>query len=312
MKAAVGGHTALYGLVTGPFTLASHLRGTEIFLDTVDNEDFVRSLMAYTTQVCKRMVDFYVDAGMDVVAVVDPVVSQVSPRHFKRFLADSFTEIFDYIRARRVFSAFFVCGDATKNIEVMCHTGPDCIAVYENIDMATAKVITDQHNITLSGNIPLTSVMLFGTQQDNMMYVLKLMDTLNHKNLMISPGCDMPYDTPVENSVGIMQTVREPDVARKLLANYHASELDIQIDLPDYANLHKPLIEVFTLDSDTCAACAYMFAAGKRVADELADKVDFVEYKITVLENIAHQENGREKPAVDLCQRRIEILFDHT
>jgi uroporphyrinogen decarboxylase len=113
------------------------------------------------------------------------------------------------------------------------------------------------------------------------------MDTLNHKNLMISPGCDMPYDTPVENSVGIMQTVREPDVARKLLANYHASELDIQIDLPDYANLHKPLIEVFTLDSDTCAACAYMFAAGKRVADELADKVDFVEYKITVLENIA-------------------------
>lgn len=287
MKAAVGGHTALYGLVTGPFTLASHLRGTEIFLDTVDNEDFVRSLMAYTTQVCKRMVDFYVDAGMDVVAVVDPVVSQVSPRHFKRFLADSFTEIFDYIRARRVFSAFFVCGDATKNIEVMCHTGPDCIAVDENIDMATAKVITDQHNITLSGNIPLTSVMLFGTQQDNMMYVLKLMDTLNHKNLMISPGCDMPYDTPVENSVGIMQTVREPDVARKLLANYHASELDIQIDLPDYANLHKPLIEVFTLDSDTCAACAYMFAAGKRVADELADKVDFVEYKITVLENIA-------------------------
>ena len=47
----------------------------------------------------------------------------------------------------------FVCGDATKNIEVMCHTNPDCIAVDENIDMTTAKLITDQHNITLSGNI---------------------------------------------------------------------------------------------------------------------------------------------------------------
>jgi len=287
VKSAVGGHTALYGLVTGPFTLASHLRGTDIFLDSIDNEDFVHALMVYTTRVCKRMVDLYVEAGMDVIAVVDPVVSQVSPRHFKRFLSDPFADIFGHIRARQVFSAFFVCGDATKNIEVMCHTNPDCIAVDENINMTTAKAITDQHNITLSGNIPLTSVMLFGTQQDNMMYVLQLMDSLTHRNLMISPGCDMPYDTPVENSVGIMQAVREPEVARELLANYHTPELDIQVDLPDYANLSKPLIEVFTLDSDTCAACAYMYAAGKRVADELDGEVDFVEYRITVLENIA-------------------------
>lgn len=287
MKAAVGEYTALYGLVTGPFTLASHLRGTDIFIDSVDNEDFLLELMAYSTRVCKRIIDLYLDAGMDVIALVDPLVSQVSSRHFKRFLAESFTELFAYIRAKGAFSAFFVCGDATKNIEVMCHTNPDCIAVDENIDMTTAKVITDQHNIILSGNIPLTSRMLFGTQQDNMQYVLNLIDSLPHKNLMISPGCDMPYDTPVENIVGVMQTVREPDVARKLLENYHAVEMDIQVDLPDYAHLEKPLIEVFTLDSDTCAACAYMYQAGKRVADELAGKVDFTEYRITVLENIA-------------------------
>ncbi len=33
MKEKVGDTTALYGLICGPFTLASHLRGTEIFLD---------------------------------------------------------------------------------------------------------------------------------------------------------------------------------------------------------------------------------------------------------------------------------------
>src|SRR5512143_2786541 len=36
MKRAVGQRTALYGLVCGPFTLASHLRGTEIFMDLFD------------------------------------------------------------------------------------------------------------------------------------------------------------------------------------------------------------------------------------------------------------------------------------
>ncbi len=51
MKIAVGDHTALYGLVTGPFTLASHLRGTDIFLDTVDDPDFLRDLVFYCTEV---------------------------------------------------------------------------------------------------------------------------------------------------------------------------------------------------------------------------------------------------------------------
>lgn len=33
VKKEIGDTTALYGLITGPFTLASHLRGTDIFLD---------------------------------------------------------------------------------------------------------------------------------------------------------------------------------------------------------------------------------------------------------------------------------------
>ena len=94
MKAAVGEKTALYGLVTGPFTLASHLRGTDIFLDTVDDPDFLHELVAYATEVAKRMADIYLDAGMDVIAVVDPVTSQISPRTFKSFLQDPFTDLF--------------------------------------------------------------------------------------------------------------------------------------------------------------------------------------------------------------------------
>jgi hypothetical protein len=67
-----------------------------------------------------------------------------------------------------------VCGDATRNIEPMCQTRPDCISIDENVDMAAAKAITDQHNITIGGNIPLTTVMLLGTQQDNMKFTVAL------------------------------------------------------------------------------------------------------------------------------------------
>ncbi len=289
MKSTVGEHTALYGLVTGPFTLASHLRGTDIFLDTIDDPDFLKRLMAYTSRFIQGLADLYILAGMDVIAVVDPVTSQVSPRTFTTFLAEPFTQVFDFIRERNVFSSFFVCGDATKNIEVMCQTQPDCIAIDENIDMVAIKPITDRHNIVLEGNIPLTTRMLLGNQQDNTKYIIDLLDNLpNQHKLIISPGCDMPYDTPVENVIAVMQAIRDPESARLILANYQAEEIDLDsVDLPDYTKQELPLMEIFTLDSASCAACSYMLAAAERAAQAMSDKVVMVEYKITQPENIA-------------------------
>jgi uroporphyrinogen decarboxylase len=289
MKTAVGEHTALYGLVTGPFTLASHLRGTDIFLDTMDDPDYLQRLMTYTGQVAQRMAALYLETGMDVIALVDPVTSQVSPRTFSAFLAKPFSEVFNFIRVKGAFSSFFVCGDATKNIELMCHTKPDCIAVDENIDMAAVKPITDRYNIVLEGNIPLTTHMLLGNQQDNMKFIIDLLDELpTHNNLIISPGCDMPYDTPVENVIAAVEAIRDPESTRKILANYQAAEIDLDsVDLPDYNERKLPLMEVFTLDSATCAACSYMLDAAVRAAQVLNNEVEMVEYKITKPENIA-------------------------
>lgn len=288
MKEAVGETTALYGLICGPFTLASHLRGNDIFMDMYDDEDYVAELLNYCMEVGKAVADLYIDAGMDVIAVVDPLVSQISSDHFEEFLHKPYTALFDHFRERGTFSSFFVCGDATRNIEVMCKTGPDSISVDENVDLVAAKAITDRYNIVIGGNIPLTSIMLHGTQQDNMKYVIDLIDQLeNKRNLIIAPGCDMPFDVPVENAIAVAQAVLQPDDVREMLKNYVAVEEDIQVDLPDYASLQKPLVEVFTLDSATCAACTYMMGAANVAKEFYGDKIDMVEYKFTKKENIA-------------------------
>ena len=107
IKAEIGDQTALYGLICGPFTLASHLRGTGLFMDMGKDPEYARALMDFCAQVSMAMADMYIDAGMDVIAVVDPLISQVSPRHIKSILFDSFKGVFDYIRAKNVFSSFF-------------------------------------------------------------------------------------------------------------------------------------------------------------------------------------------------------------
>lgn len=286
MKAKVGETTALYGLFCGPFTLASHLRGTDIFMDMFDDPDYVHALLAYTTRVCTSVADHYGEAGADVIAAVDPLVSQISPDHFDEFLSAPYKELFDHIRNRKLYSSFFVCGDATRNIEVMCRTSPDGISIDENINMVEAKKITDRYNITIAGNIPLASVMLFGNQQDNMKVVIDELDSLSHHNLIVSPGCDMPYDTPIENTIACEQAVHETEQSRELVANYNRELPDIDIEFPNYGELEKPLIEVFTIDSDTCAACTYMFRSALDAKQEFGEAIEVVEYKATSLENI--------------------------
>ena len=288
MKKEVGDTTALYGLICGPFTLASHLRGNDLFMDMYDDEDYVKELLNYCMECGKRMSNYFIDAGMDVIAVVDPLVSQISKDHFEEFLSEPYTQLFAHIREKGVFSSFFVCGDATRNIEAMCQTKPDSISVDENVDIIAAKAITDQYNVVIGGNIPLTSIMLHGTQQDNMKYVVDLLAKLpEYRNFIVAPGCDMPYAIPAENAIGTCQAVLETETVRKMVENYVSDTLDIDVELPDYEHLKKPLVEVFTLDSATCAACTYMKGAAVVAKEEFGDAIDMVEYKFTELENIA-------------------------
>lgn len=288
MKKEFGDTTALYGLITGPFTLASHLRGTNIFMDMVMNPSYVTELLEYCVKVANQMSSYYIEAGMDVIAVVDPLISQISPAHFAEFMDKPFTAVFDHIRSGGAKSSFFVCGNATANIEPMCRTAPDSISVDENVNLANAKKITDKYKIVIGGNIPLTSVMLFGTQQDNMKTTIDLIDSLDNTDLLVvAPGCDMPYDIPVENTIGVQQAVHQPDQIREMVKNYEGTEIEFEGELPDYANLERPLIEVFTLDSITCAACTYMKASAVDVKNHFGDKVDMVEYKYTEPQNIA-------------------------
>ena len=289
MKRSVGDETALYGLITGPLTLATHLRGSEIFMDMLKRKDKAEQLFDFCTKVAIAMAGYYIDAGMDVIAVVDPLVSQISPKSFSKQLHDPYVKIFDYIRERGAFSSFFVCGDASKQIRVMCETHPDSMHVDENVKLAESKLITDEFNIVMGGNIPLTTTMLFGNQQDNMKAVIDIYDSVPTKtNFILSPGCDMPYDVPIENGVAVAQAVLRTDEIREQVANYESVlDLGVEVELPEYDKLDKVLIELCTLDPDQCAACGYMVKLVEDTMPQMEDIAEYVVYRYNRKEDIA-------------------------
>ena len=96
----------------------------------------------------------------------------------------------------------------------------------------------------------------------------------------------MPYDTPIENTVAVT-AVKHPEKAREMIANYSAVVDDIDVELPDYDNLDKVLVELFLLDPEQCAACTYMLAAAEDAYEEFKDIADYKVYKYFIKEDIA-------------------------
>jgi MtaA/CmuA family methyltransferase len=278
---------ALYGLVTGPFTLALHLKGTDIFMDMFDAPDNVKELMAFTNEIAKKMAKMYIDAGCEVIAMVDPMTSQISPEAFREFVTPFATDFFNDVRNQNTFSSFFVCGHAQRNIEAMCETKPDNVSIDENIPLDYVKRVCQDHHISFGGNLQLTVVLLMGKEDDARRNAIECLDIGGDTGFILAPGCDLPYAVPPKNIIAVTELVHDAykrDVARELLEK--KEEVMDRINLADYGQAEKVIVDIITLDSEGCAPCQYMVEAVKSIVPLFNGLVIWREHKIKEKESV--------------------------
>lgn len=277
---------ALYGLITGPFTLALHLLGTDIFMQMMMEPDKIDKLMRFTTDVAKMMAGNYIEAGADIVAIVDPMTSQIDPMSFETFVSPYIKEINTFIREADALSSFFVCGNAKQNIEVMCQTNPDNISIDENIPLDFVRDMSLKHNVSFGGNIKLTVVLLMGDEETSRREALACMDIGGKEGFILAPGCDLAMNTPKENLIAISELIHDELLQGELRAS-EASTDDIELlDLTNHWHKERVIIDIITLDSSSCAPCQYMVDAVARAAESYGDKVVFKEHRIKEKEGV--------------------------
>lgn len=277
---------ALYGLITGPFTLALHLMGTDIFMDMMMNPERVEKVMRVATDVAKMMALKYIESGADVIALVDPMTSQIDPLSFETFVTPYITEINNTIREAEALSSFFVCGNATQNIEAMCKTAPDNISIDENIDLNYVRDIALENGVSFGGNIKLTLSLLMGDEDGCRRDALSCMDIGGKKGFILAPGCDLAMDTPKENIIAISELVHDEVLQGQLRASEAAVDNIEKLDLKDHWSSDKVIIDIITLDSKSCAPCQYMTDAVSRASSKFGDKVIFREHKVKEKEGV--------------------------
>lgn len=290
LKNEFNDEVALYGLISGPFTLALHLLGNNIFLDMFMDPEKVKRLLDYCAAVGCQTAAFYLENGADVVAIVDPMTSQISAEHFTEFVTPRVNTVFDFVRQQGGLSSMFVCGDATRNLEAMFQTHCDYVSIDENIPLDRVRRLAAEHGKAFGGNLKLTSVLLFGTPDEVKLHAIETIDSGGQQGFILAPGCDLPYACPRENLSAVAEMVHDEyqrEVARNTLRTGKDQSWD-HIRLDDYQSNNFITVEVGTLDSTSCAPCQYMVEAVSRAAREFGDRVKIVEHKISTREGLGY------------------------
>ena len=279
----VGDEKAVFALCCGPFTLAIHLRGSAFIMDMMKKPDEAHKVLEYCAEITRRMGEWYMETGAHVVAVVDPMTSQIAPKHFEAFVTPYVKPVIDEVHGKGGIVTLFCCGNATKNIELMMKSKPDAIAFDEQVDLQFVKDLADQYHVSFEGNIPLTTTLLFGSPRECVADIKKRIEIGGRRGYILSPGCDLPYDTPFYNLEAVGKyaaTGEEPSETSGFMSLEEAlNSAEESGDIFEDVKIEpgKVFIEIVTLDSEGCAPCQYMCEAVKNVAPIYGDKLSWRE-----------------------------------
>ncbi|MGB5424674.1 MAG: uroporphyrinogen decarboxylase family protein [Desulfobacterales bacterium] len=152
----------LMGLFCGPLTLASHLAGVRIFTDVYKKKEFAHEVLKFAGEVGAVAAKFYSDMGCDIVAIVDPVASQIKSETFKEYVTPNCQAAIKAIHDAGKTSSFFICGDCTKVMEDVCKIGTHGFAIDEQLNLVFVRDLARKYGVGFGGNLKLTLALSLG------------------------------------------------------------------------------------------------------------------------------------------------------
>jgi uroporphyrinogen decarboxylase len=192
------------GEVSGPFTLATTLAGTDMYLDIRRNPQKAKAILDYCEKVIIRYGQALIEAGADNILVAEPAGSQLSTPAY---------EDFSLAYTRRIIGSLsrpcilHVCGKAEHLIEKMCQSGAEAISV-DDVDIASLiKQVPD--NIVVIGNISPLEFAQGSTEKIENKTISLLEAVKNRKEFFLAPGCDLAPQTPLENILAFVKAAKE-------------------------------------------------------------------------------------------------------
>lgn len=195
--------------IGGPITVASGIIGVETLLKgTVKNKEGVHRLMRFATDnilmVCKY---FREELGINM-GLAEPMAAQnlLSLKQFREFVKPYLTEIATKLTEMQGSAGIHICGNTHDRWNDILETGVSSFSV-DNCESLMELKAKCGDKICISGNIPPVDVLRYGTKEA---VEASVKDCLiqggnSPKGFILSPGCQVPIHTPIENLNYLME-----------------------------------------------------------------------------------------------------------
>lgn len=193
--------------VIGPFTLAGLMMGaTEIAMATLDNSELVHAAVAFSSQIITLYAQALIDAGADIICILEPTATFISPKAYREF-SGTYTQ--QIIRKLNAISVLHICGNTKHLIKPMAETGAQGLSLDAAVDLAQVASEVPE-DLVLIGNIDPVRVMVNASPEEVRRAVSDLLDLMApYPNFILSTGCDLPPETPLENIAAFMEMGRQ-------------------------------------------------------------------------------------------------------
>ena len=196
----------------GPITAASSLYPIEKLLRaTRKDPEHVHQLLRFATDAIKLLAKEFMDGGVGI-SLCDPVASGtiLNEKSYREFVLPYTKEIIQFIHDYGKSVTYHVCGDTSALTEAMVESGCNVLSIDNRVSLEdTKKRVGNQ--IVLMGNVDPISKMMQGTPEDVEEAVKECLRQGydNPKGYLLSTGCGIPIDSPIENIDTFMKAGRK-------------------------------------------------------------------------------------------------------
>lgn len=211
VKEKLGKEVPVSATVTGPFTVAAMVVGTETLLKgMIKKPDKVLQLLEVIVENNNRYIQRLLNMGIGI-GFADPVSSTsiLRVKQYEKFSLPFLQKNVDFIKKQGGGCGLHICGESREIWEDLIQTGIGCFGPDNVESMKEAKEVLGPH-MAIQGNIPPIEVLRMGTPQDVLRASRKCIREAYDSpcGYTLTSGCQTPMGTPEENLQALMDAAR--------------------------------------------------------------------------------------------------------
>ena len=199
-----GKEVPIAAMITGPLTLARHLKGNDFTAKLELEDDEALDLVEDTGNICLKLCRAYSELGVDIIVIAEDIQDMVI-RESSSILASPLKSIFNVCGFYNVNSVLISKVRDDNQAISICSLGADAVSVSGDISPDQVQEKAREDKYLLSITIPDSAFMR--TEPENINMVNRVIKTVD-SGYFLSSEWELPQSTDVNSMHEIMKIIR--------------------------------------------------------------------------------------------------------